>query len=365
MGWIFLGIIGLVVIVIVGANIFVNTAPQIGKLPKGEDLARIQQSPNYGTDQFENLQETKMGSFSEMMETMPDFFFGKGKEPTDSLPTKYEEVLADPVDSVAYITWYGHSSFLVEMEGKRILLDPMLTKVPSPLPFGTKRFLNQKPVPLEELTDIDYVIISHDHYDHLDYKSVLSLKDKVDHFYTALGVGSRLKSWGVSTEKISELDWWDETTVDSLTLAACPARHFSGRGFSDRNKTQWASWVIKGKYTNLFFSGDGGYGPHFKDIGGKYGPFDLAMMECGQYNEAWKAIHMMPEESVQAGLDVQGKTLMPIHWGAFALAIHTWRDPIERFTKESERLGASIIHPYIGERFRLGEEYPREDWWKE
>lgn len=357
--WLF----ALLIIMILGIAIFVNTAPQFGQIPQGKDLERIKNSPNYKNDNFVNLIETKLGSFSEMMATLPDFLFGKNLSPKDTLPVKYNLNNTLPTNNTCYITWYGHSSFLIEIEGKRILIDPMFSNHPSPIGFGSARFLNKKEIPLQQLTNIDMVIISHDHYDHLDYKTIQQLKPNVGHFYTALGVGSHLKKWGIDESKITELDWWDSATFQNINLVACPARHFSGRGITDRNKTQWASWIIKSNHTNIYFSGDGGYGPHFKEIGEKFGPFDFAMLECGQYNEAWKDIHMMPEESVQAGIDVQAKLMMPIHWGAFPLSVHPWKDPIERFTKKAKSQKIKYITPYIGERFLLGQQWPIDEWW--
>ncbi|MEM7550186.1 MAG: MBL fold metallo-hydrolase [Bacteroidota bacterium] len=355
---------GVIILITLAITIFMYTSPQFGQKPKGKDLERIKKSQNYNKKEFVNLIETKMGSFGEMMSTLPDFLFAKNTSPTKLLPVKFNQAKYNNTDSLCYITWYGHSAFLMEMEGKRILIDPMLGNIASPVSFGTKRFSYEKAIPLDELKDIDAVILSHDHYDHLDYPTIKKIKDEVGHFYTALGVGSHLKSWGVPSEKITELDWWEKSELGNIQLVATPARHFSGRGITDRNSTQWASWVIQGKNQNLYFSGDGGYGPHFKEIGEQYGPFDLAMMECGQYNKAWEAIHMMPEQSVQAGIDVKGKLLMPIHWGAFKLSIHEWTDPIDRFKRAGLESNISIIHPYIGERFQLGKDLPQENWWQ-
>jgi L-ascorbate metabolism protein UlaG (beta-lactamase superfamily) len=354
----------LVVAITVGVVLFVYTAPQFGQSPQGEDLERISKSPHFKDGQFVNLIVTKMGSFSEMMSTMPGFIFGENQEPKDTLPVRFGENQEAIIDTNCYITWYGHSAFLFEMDGKRILIDPMLGETAAPVSFGSKRFPYEKPIPIGDLTDIDVLILSHDHYDHLDYETIIRLKDEVGHFYTALGVGSHLKSWGIPEAKITELDWWKSAELENMELIACPARHFSGRALVDQNTTQWASWVIKGRYQNIYFSGDGGYGPHFKEIGEKHGPFDLALLECGQYNNAWKAIHMMPEESVQAGIDVKAKLIMPIHWGAFKLAVHEWTEPIKRFKAESIRLKAPMIHPFIGERFSLEHELPRVEWWK-
>jgi L-ascorbate metabolism protein UlaG (beta-lactamase superfamily) len=264
------------------------------------------------------------------------------------------------------VTWMGHSALLLEMDGKIILLDPMFGSSPSPVPlFGSKRYSGRIPFEMEDLPPIDAVIYSHDHYDHLDYSSVKKLKDKVGKFYVPLGVGSHLVRWGVDQRKIQEFNWWDECEFDGLTLACTPARHFSGRSLWGRDTTLWCSWVIRSKHINIFFSGDSGYGPHFEKIGNKYGPFDLVLMECGQYDERWSAIHMMPEETVQAHLDVKGKMLIPIHWGAFTLALHDWTDPIERITKAAKEQGVTISTPKIGETVIVGSaDFPASAWWR-
>ena len=296
--------------------VFVKTAPQIGQAPQGPDLERLQNSSNYRDGGFLNLIDTRMGSFQEMMGTLPKFIYSPGGEPSSPLSVAYGENEEPATDSAAHLTWFGHSAFLLEMDDLRILIDPMLGPVASPVRFGSKRFPNEKPIPMNQLKDIDVVIVSHDHYDHLDYTTVREIKDEVQKWYTPLGVGSHLKKWGVHREKIVEMDWWDRASIQQVQLIATPARHFSGRGFSDRNATQWASWVIRGSKQQLYFSGDSGYGPHFGEIGERFGPFDLAMLECGQYNEAWAQIHMMPEESVQAGIDVGGQALdaHPLGW---------------------------------------------------
>lgn len=359
------GILGLILLIVAGVALFLALAPQVGQPPQGEHLARIAQSPHYADGQFVNEIETSTASFGEAMRTLPDFIWNENGAPDAPLPVKFAPHASPAADSLCYVTWYGHSAFLIEMQGLRILIDPMLGESAAPVSFGTPRFPYQQPIPIEELTDLDAIILSHDHYDHLDHPTVMRLADDTQHFYTALGVGSHLRHWGIPAEDITELDWWQSASLAGLKLVACPARHFSGRAITDNNATLWASWAILGAHQKLYFSGDGGYGPHFADIGTRYGPFDLAMLECGQYNQAWQDIHMMPEQSVQAGLDVQAKLLMPIHWGAFQLSVHTWTDPIERFQAKSERLQAPMVHPFIGERFCLGQDYPRERWWEE
>lgn len=205
------------------------------------------------------------------------------------------------------------------------------------------------PIAIEKLPKIDAVVISHDHYDHLDYESIKKLKTKVDAYFVPLGVGVHLEAWDIDSTKITEMDWWEEKTFENIQLVCAPAQHFSGRKFSNGQSTLWSSWIIKTDSTSIYFSGDGGYGTHFKEIGEKYGPFDFAMMECGQYNKMWPDIHMFPEETAQAGVDIQAKAIMPIHWGAFKLALHSWTDPIERVSKKAEELQIHLVAPEIGE----------------
>ena len=264
------------------------------------------------------------------------------------------------------LIWFGHSAFLLQLDGKNILIDPMLGNSPSPHPLlGTSRFKEELPITVEKLPKIDLVLISHDHYDHLDYGSIQQLKDKVQQFYVPLGVGTHLASWCIKDENISEFNWWDETSFEHLQLAFTPSRHFSGRGISDNSTTMWGSWVIKGNNKNIYFSGDSGYGPHFKAIGKKYGPFDFTMMECGQYDEKWSTIHMMPEETAQASLDVNAKVMMPIHWGSFALALHDWDDSIKRVLSKAKELEVNVTTPKIGEEIKLDNlNFNSIEWWE-
>ncbi|MFP3377175.1 MBL fold metallo-hydrolase [Bacillus sp. SIMBA_069] len=296
---------------------------------------------------------------------MTDYFKIKSKlRPLKNLPI----VLSDKNnESLESVTWFGHSASLLKIEGKTLLLDPMFGDASSPFPlFNSKRYSGIFSLEREDLREIDAIIISHNHYDHLNYKSIMQLKDRVKHFYVPTGVAQYLIKWGVSPSKISEHNWWDEITFDNIKLVCAPARHFSGRSMTDRDCSLWCSWLILGQETKVFFSGDSGYAPHFKEIGDKYGPFDLTLMECGQYDPRWSAIHMLPEETVQAHIDVKGDLLLPIHWGAFTLALHEWSDPIERVTKEAKRLGVNIATPQIGESITLkSTDYPSSAWWRE
>lgn len=355
------------VIVIVGL-LFVNLSPEFGGKATKEKLQEYAKSENYTEGKFINLENVNTDMKSGDMLKAIGGMLKKNPNATPNLPITIQKIdsisIADYNDNTRFI-WFGHSAFLVQINGKNILLDPMLGEVPAPHPWlGGKRFSNGLPIEIEKLPKIDAVLISHDHYDHLDYGSIKKLKDKVNHFYTPLGLGNHLLKWGVPKEKITELDWWQSATLDGLTFTSTPAQHFSGRGLSDRDKTLWCSWVLQSSTENIFFSGDSGYAPHFKEIGKKFGHFDFAMMECGQYNKLWSTIHMFPEQTAQAGIDLNAKKMMPIHWGAFKLAQHSWTDPIERISKKANELNIELITPKIGEPFTISQpEKIDNNWW--
>ncbi|WP_281614624.1 MBL fold metallo-hydrolase [Flammeovirga sp. SubArs3] len=355
-------------IVIVGL-LFITLSPQFGGTHTEEDIKRYTASGHYDEGEFINLTTTTMDmNMDSIWSTLREFMAGV---PNDR-PARNIEVLSMEVgdvvnnDTLTRVTWFGHSAFLVEMAGKKILLDPMLGDVPAPHPWlGQSRYSKELPISIEDMPHIDAVFISHDHYDHLDYESIEKLKGKVDQYYLPLGVGAHFRAWGIPEEKIHELNWWDEAELGNIKLAFTPSRHFSGRGLTDRNATLWGSWVLITEKDRLYFSGDGGYGTHFKEIGEKYGPFDLGMMECGQYNVKWAQIHMLPEESAQAAVDINAKLMMPIHWGAFTLALHSWTDPVVRVKKKADELNMPISTPRIGEPIVLHQEkYPISSWWE-
>ncbi len=366
---ILISIISIVALVVLGAFIFIKVSPEFGGKPNQEQIKRYSASPNFNGGKFSNAIPTNMDmSFSETVSVMYEFLKGApGRSPAQPLPLQKIDSLdiVQKPDTLTRLTWFGHSAFLLEIEGKNILIDPMFGQVPAPHPMlGSKRFNDELPIAIEKLPHIDAVVFSHDHYDHLDYGSVQKLKSKVDKFYVPLGVDAHLESWGIASEKITAVDWWQSIEHDGLTLISTPARHFSGRGVTDRFNTLWCSWVIKSSDKSIYFSGDSGYGSHFREIGEKYGPFDFAMMECGQYNEKWHDIHMMPEETAQAAVDINAKVMMPIHWAAFRLAMHSWTDPVERVTKKAAELGMPITTPIIGKPLVIeGNNYPTEVWW--
>lgn len=359
-------IAGIILAIVIIATLFINLNPQFGTEATREQKLSYAKSGNYKNGKFVNETRTVMDIhywqlITKILNPSPN------RRPKNNLPVDKMDSLeiVNHVPIITQLTWFGHSAFLLELDGKKILLDPMFGATPSPHPWlGGKRYSRELPIEIEKLPFIDAVIFSHDHYDHLDYGSIQKLKDKVGQFYTPLGVGNHLIEWGIPKENVHQLNWGDKIMFEQIELVCTPARHFSGRGITDRNSTLWASWVIKGKNENIYFSGDGGYGPHFKEIGDTYGPFDIALLECGQYNKDWKAIHMMPEETAQAAVDLRSKLFMPIHWGAFTLAFHDWTDPAERVTKEAKKLNQPVTTPKIGEPVVVGgTAYPTDKWW--
>ena len=350
------------------AILFVNVSPQFGGKHDKADLERYRQSGHYKSGKFINLTATSMDmGWKDGLRIAFEFLKGgKGLRPQFELPVeKCDSLSLTKNSSDPKLLWFGHSAFLLQLGGKNILVDPMLGNVPSPHPWlGKARFNEELPIDISALPPIDAVLISHDHYDHLDYESIIKLKEKTRMFYAPLGVGAHLEAWGVPAGKIKELNWWEELSHENIQLVFTPSRHFSGRGMTDRWSTLWGSWVIQGETKSIYFSGDGGYGDHFKEIGKRYGPFDFALMECGQYNELWHDIHMMPEETVQASIDVQANIFMPVHWGSFTLALHTWTDPVERVTQEARRLDMPVVVPRIGEIVELDTVLvKRDEWW--
>ncbi|ASS73688.1 hypothetical protein CIG75_00985 [Tumebacillus algifaecis] len=363
--WVFLIIVVSVVLLLL---LFLKFYPTMGGKASKAKLHRFSQSNNYQGGKFINHLPTGMDvSATTMLSILRDYSKGnRNVKPRHPLPMTAWETRSTAGEGTASVRWFGHSALLVELDGKTLLLDPMFGKIASPLPpFGTKRYKGELSINLEDFPEIDAVLLSHDHYDHLDYGSIRRLKDKVGTFIVPLGVGSHLERWGVAPEKIQEHDWWEEASFAGLKLVCTPARHLSGRGLTDNSATLWCSWVIIGEQAKLYFSGDSGYGPHFQQIGEQYGPFDLTLMECGQYDPRWSAIHMMPEETVQAHLDVRGNVLLPIHWAGFTLALHDWTDPIERVTNAAQAQGVVISTPKIGEAVSFpASEYPASHWWR-
>ncbi len=345
-------------------GIFMSCA-QLGKKASGDRLERILKSPNYRDGAFQNLEDTRMmTSDRSMASSLWEFLTRKipHAQPEKALPSQKTDLLKlDPKENA--LVWFGHSSYFLQIDGKKFLVDPVFSGHASPFPFMIKSFEGSDVYKAEDMPEIDYLVITHDHYDHLDYKTVQNLKSKVKKVICGLGVGEHLESWGYDPKVILEGDWNESFELaPGFSLTLLPTRHFSGRTFK-RNQTLWTSYALKTPTSNLFLGGDGGYGKHFKMIGEKYGPFDLVMLENGQYNEDWRYIHMMPEETYLAALDLKAKKLLAVHSGKYILSKHSWDEPLKRISAADER--NLLITPMIGEKVKLGD--PKQTfvkWWK-
>lgn len=362
-------LLGIVLVLVISTVLFIQINPAFGGTISEERKKIYANSPQFNNGVFRNFANApKEMSFSETLGIAWYFFTTKVENatPEEDIPTQQ----LDPEAITTYsgqprLIWFGHSAFLLQADGKNILIDPMFGQVAAPHPWlGSSRFSDKLPIAIKDLPEIDAVIYSHDHYDHLDYESVLQLKDKTSQFFVPLGVGVHLERWGVAKDQITEMDWWEEVRFQEIQFICTPAQHFSGRGLGDRMATLWSSWIVRSDSMNLYFSGDSGYAPHFSEIGEKYGPFDLALMECGQYDKRWDDIHMMPEETAIAGLDLKAERIMPIHWGGFKLALHSWTDPVERVTAKAKELQLPLITPQIGDPFPVrNENRAYSEWW--
>ncbi len=355
-------------IVLLSGSALLVACTSLGANTNGGRVDRITSSAQYNitSQRFENPEVISLQTGRKWTTIVYEYFFnGKERRPQQKLPEAPPalSLLDEKAQDIRFM-WFGHSTILLELDGKRILIDPMFSKYASPIPGIAARF--QSPVfEVDELPDIDVVLISHDHYDHLDHKTIKQLKKRNLHYIVPLGVGEHLQYWGIDAAKITELDWWENTIVDGLVFTCTPSQHFSGRGLFNRNSTLWASWAIKGSEQNVFFSGDSGYSSHYKEIGDRLGPFDLTFLENGAYSPDWKFVHQLPEEGVQANIDLQGKAMVPIHWSMFDLSLHSWHEPIDRVTAEAGKRGVKIIAPKLGELVSDAESYAQQEWWKE
>lgn len=336
-----------------------------GKTPTGAALKKVKVSPHFKDGSFKNLITTEMmtGDTS-MLKTLWSFLNKpKNTEPSKVIPSIKTDLKNLNADEPTVI-WFGHSSYLIHISNKNILVDPVFCGHASPFSFTTKAFVGANIYGVDDMPEIDILILTHDHYDHLDFETVVKLNDKTKAIYTALGVASNLTFWGIDESKITEFDWWDSKQVDDIKIIATPSRHFSGRLFK-RGQSLWSSFVLEADGYKIFIGSDSGYDATFKKIGEQFGGFDLAILENGQYNEAWAHIHMMPEETVQSAVDLNAKVLLPVHWGKFTLSLHPWDEPIKRLTAKAVEMGVKTTTPLIGEPIVLNQSYPNKSWWQD
>ena len=340
---------------------------KFGQTPKGERLERIKRSENYVNGEFKNIHETPvLTSGKGRFRTMMGFMFRKKIRltPEEELPVIKTDLKAlNPKEDI--LVWFGHSSYFFQLKGKTFLVDPVFSNYASPFSFINKAFKGTNQYKADDFPVIDYLIITHDHWDHLDYQTILDLKSKVKNVVCALGVGQHFEYWGFDNSMITELDWYEGVNLGrDWQLTATPARHFSGRGLKG-NQTLWASFVLQAPGYNLFIGGDGGYDTHFQEIGNKYGPFDLAILEQGQYDQNWKLIHLMPELVFTAAKQLQAKKILPVHNSKFALANHQWDEPLNKITENNANKEIPVLTPEIGEPVFLKDSTQNfKNWWK-
>lgn len=338
--------------------------PQFGATPKGKRLERIQQSKQYRKGSFQNNSHTPvMAEGVSMLSVLKEYLKKHpNREPNSPIPHQLNPLVKQNTTEPT-VVWFGHSSYLINITGKYLLIDPVFSGSASPIGLVGKNYPGSNPYAVKDLPNIDWIILTHDHYDHLDYKTIIQFKNKTTCFITSLGVGAHLAKWGFDESRITELDWKEKIQLGDLKITAEAARHFSGRLFK-RGETLWSSFILESTGHKLYLGGDSGYDDHFKRIGQEYGPFDLAILECGQYNPNWKHIHMMPEETAQAALDLNAKYLLPVHWAKFSLSLHAWTDPIERVSRAAKSKGLPITTPMIGEPILIDKYYPQQTWWE-
>ena len=336
--------------------------PAFGGRFEGERLERMRRSPEFVGGRFEN--QPPQHTDSSLLKMVRLYSQGQVREPQFQIPVVplAPEALQQPPSGGLRAIWFGHATVLFELEGLRVMVDPVLSEVASPVPFGPTRF-HSPPIALRNLTGVDAVLISHDHYDHLDMATVRHLASGGTHFYTGLGVGAHLERWGVPSAQIHEMDWWESLSLRGVQIHCTPSRHYSGRKTMD-NSTLWTSWVVKGAKHSLYFSGDSGYAGHFKEIRRRLGDMSLTLMKVGAYGETWLDIHMDPESAVQAHLDLGGNTMLPVHWATFNLAYHAWDEPIVRTLTAAAQNKVRVITPRVGEVFEFGHPFENTTWYR-
>lgn len=359
-----IGIISLIVLLTLGGLLFMQH-PMFGKNPSGERLEKIKQSPNYKDGAFRNQSPTQMLiSSKSKIRVLWDFLFIKVRDlkPAEKLPFVKTDLKKLPAHANVLV-WLGHSSLYMQADDKKIAVDPVLAAA-SPVPFVNRPFPGTNPYQPDDLPDLDYLLITHDHWDHLDYKTVRNLRNRVQKVICPLGVGAHLEYWGFDVSRIIELDWNDTVELENIRITALPARHFSGRGLTS-NQSLWTGYMLQNSLGNIYLSGDTGYDTHFQKIKEQFGTIDFAIMENGQYNEEWKYIHVIPEDLVKAIEELQPKRLMTVHNSKFALSKHAWYKPMQKIEKASREYSFNLITPMMGEPVMLNDSTQTfTKWWK-
>ena len=361
--WIVLIIIA---VLFLGTSCFV-TQPRFGRTPKGERMERVKNSPNYYEGKFQNLSPTpQLTSEKSRFSTMAGFLFKKKERlrPDVEIPCVKTDLLSLNINDDVLV-WFGHSSYFIQISGRRILVDPVFSKAASPVSFFNKSFKGANCYDAEDIPDIDYLIITHDHWDHLDYSSVKKLKPRIRKVICGLGVGEHFERWKFDLSNIVEMDWNESFILEpDFELFCLPTRHFSGRGLKP-NQSLWASFLVKTSDYTLYVGGDGGYDTHFAEIGNRFESIDLALLENGQYDINWRFIHTLPNETIIAAKDLNAKRMMPGHNSKYALGNHAWDEPMKRLSELHNENDFMMLTPKIGEVVNLRDNaYLFSEWWK-
>lgn len=360
-------IITILCLLLIFCVMIISCTTRSGKHPQEERLRRVQESPNYRDGEFQNQIPTPL--FTEDVSTISIIWSNITDKNERLVPSEPIETIKTDLKSLDlqldFVVWLGHSSWFIQLGGKRILIDPVLSDYAAPFPFANKAFDGTSIYSPDDIPEIDILLISHDHWDHLDYDTVTALRSKIKRVICPLGVGSHFEYWDFPKEKIHEVDWNGRIAVETdFTVHVLPARHYSGR-FMSKNKTQWAGFALVTPARKIFFSGDSGYGPHFSRIGEAFQGFDLVLLDAGQYDSRWALIHMTPEEAARAAEDLGAKLLVPAHIGRFAIANHAWDEPFFRLVKASENKSYRLLTPLIGESVSLGNDFDSFSYWWE
>jgi len=356
----------IIVIVVLVIMLFLSH-PKFGKHPSGERLHRIKNSPNYKNGSFHNISPTpSLTEGTSYFSVFKEFFFTKKPRltPKDTIPSIKTDLHNTDIDK-DILVWFGHSSYYIQIDGKRFLVDPVFCGYAAPVSFTAKAFKGTDIYTPDDIPTIDYLIITHDHWDHFDYDTVKQLKTKVGKVICGLGVGQHLELWGFESNRIIEKDWNEEIILDDgFIIHTASARHFSGRGLK-RNQSLWMSYIVQTPTMRIFVGGDSGYDSHFAEIGEKFGSFDLAILENGQYDISWRYIHLLPDEFLQAAADLKAKRIFPVHNSKFAIANHSWDAPLSTITEINKGINIPLITPHIGEQVNLKDTSQQfAKWWE-
>jgi L-ascorbate metabolism protein UlaG (beta-lactamase superfamily) len=361
-------IISIVIILLLSVTIYIYTCQQkFGRKASGDRLKRISNSPNFKSGKFQNLSYTPyLTEGYSLREVLWEFFFRKNprRKPLNEIPSDKTDLLKLHSDEDVLV-WFGHSGYFIQLDGKKFVIDPVFSGNASPIPGSNRSFKGTDIYTVDDLPFTDYLFITHDHYDHADYETLLLLKPKVRKVVCGLGVGAHLEYWGFASENIIEKDWNETIDLEKgFKVFTLPARHFSGRSFS-RNNTLWLSLLLQTPSLKIYIGGDSGYDAHFAAIGEMLGPVDVAILDNGQYDIKWKYIHMFPEEVIMAARDLKAKKLFPVHSSKFVMSNHSWDDPLVRISALAKSSGIPLITPKIGESVLLKQDQVFSEWWKE